>query len=58
MKYIPAILILVSFLVICFGVWLRSQGNVLGVPIIIGGLINEAIFIGLNRYLARKKADR
>jgi hypothetical protein len=55
MKYIPAILIVLSFVVICIGAWLKSNNNPLGTPMIIGGLINEAIFIGLNRYLMNQR---
>jgi drug/metabolite transporter (DMT)-like permease len=55
MKYIPSILIVLSFVVICVGAWLKSNNNPLGMPMIIGGLISEALFIGLNRYLMNQR---
>ena len=59
MKYIPAILILLSFLIICAGAYLKSENNPLGLPLIIGGMITELLFIVMNRMLvnARKKDD-
>ena len=54
MRYIPAILILLSFGVICLGAYLRTQHYAIANAVIIGGLIGEVIFIMLNRYLMNK----
>jgi lipopolysaccharide export LptBFGC system permease protein LptF len=54
MKYVPVVLMILSFLIVCFGVYLRSENNALGLPVIIGGLIGEAIFIMLNRMMFNK----
>jgi hypothetical protein len=57
MRFIPVILILFSFAVICLGVYLKTQHYAIANAVIIGGLIGEAIFIMLNRYLMGKKRE-
>ena len=57
MRFIPAILILLSFGIICLGVYLKTQHYAIANAVIIGGLIGEAIFIMLNRYVMGKKRE-
>jgi hypothetical protein len=54
MKYVPSILMALSFIIICVGVYLKSENSLLGLPLIIGGMIGEVIFLIMNRMLFNK----
>jgi hypothetical protein len=55
MKYLPTVLMLLAFGIICFGAFLFSRHNPFGLPLMIGGMITELLFIVMNRMLNGKK---
>ena len=55
MRFIPALLIILSFIIICIGAYLKTQHYAIANAVIMGGLISEFIFIVLNRYVMRKR---
>jgi|GEM_PF-4388722 len=57
MKYVPLILMLASFLIICLGAYLKSQHNALGLPLIIGGILGELMFMVVNRLLTKNNKN-